>query len=92
MINENSINNLEDIVWMIEEFVDVNKSKIKSLQQLQDCRFNVMVSKDIFNISNCNELMLLIGDYYSCFIPLEIKRGHVERLINAVETFIKQII
>ncbi len=39
----------------------------------------------------CQELMLLISDYYSCSIPLEIKRGQVGRLINAVETFIKKI-
>ena len=88
---ENSINNIEEIVWMIEEFVDVNLSKCKSEQQLQDCRFNVLISKDIFNISNGKELMLLISDYYSCSIPLEIKRGQVGRLINAVETFIKKI-
>ena len=58
-IEETDLNKLEDLVWILDEFADLNLIKCITIEQLLIWNFNLKIRED---------LVLLTGDHFSCSI------------------------
>jgi hypothetical protein len=82
-IIDTNLHNLEDLVWLVQEFIDLNLYECNTLKKLLIWNFNVKIKK---------EIVYFTGDYFSCSIRV---KGLIEKdgdIAEIIERYIKKMI
>jgi len=76
----NKVENIENIIWILDKFADLNLIKCITLQQLLIWNFHVKVEGD---------LIVLKGDHFSCSIRVEGLIDEDGEITKIIEKYIK---
>ena len=82
-IEETDLNKLEDFIWIIEEFIDLNLYKCKTLKELLIWNFNIKFKKD---------RIFITGDHFSCSILVKDLIDKDGEITEIIERYVKKMI